>query len=187
MEYKLAVIGGGAVGKSAVTVQYTQNHFVEMYDPTIEDAYRKQVIINGDVCLLDILDTAGQDEYCCLRDAYMRTGRGFILVYSITCRSSFEEVKKLHEEILRAKDKSKVPLVVIGNKCDLEELREVTTLEGKQLAESFGAQFLETSAKSGVNIEETFAGVVNAIQRDDEINNPIKKKSQKKKKECSIL
>ncbi|CAH8519635.1 unnamed protein product [Schistosoma mattheei] len=62
-EYKLVVVGAGGVGKSALTIQLIQNHFVEEYDPTIEDSYRKQMVIDGEICLLDILDTAGQEEY----------------------------------------------------------------------------------------------------------------------------
>ena len=67
-EYKLVVVGGGGVGKSALTIQLIQNHFVDEYDPTIEDSYRKQVTIDEEVCLLDILDTAGQEEYSAMRD-----------------------------------------------------------------------------------------------------------------------
>ena len=67
-EYKLVVVGGGGVGKSALTIQLIQNHFVDEYDPTIEDSYRKQVTIDEEVCLLDILYTAGQEEYSAMRD-----------------------------------------------------------------------------------------------------------------------
>lgn len=74
-EYKLVVVGAGGVGKSALTIQLIQNHFVDEYDPTIEDSYRKQVVIDGETCLLDILDTAGQEEYSAMRDQYMRTGK----------------------------------------------------------------------------------------------------------------
>lgn len=62
-EYKLVIVGGGGVGKSALTIQLIQNHFIDEYDPTIEDSYRKQVTIDEETCLLDILDTAGQEEY----------------------------------------------------------------------------------------------------------------------------
>ena len=72
--FNFALAGG--VGKSALTIQLIQNHFVDEYDPTIEDSYRKQVVIDGETCLLDILDTAGQEEYSAMRDQYMRTGEG---------------------------------------------------------------------------------------------------------------
>merc|ERR1712188_139359 len=115
-EYKLVIVGGGGVGKSALTIQLIQNNFIEEYDPTIEDSYRKQVTIDDETCLLDILDTAGQEEYSAMRDQYMRTGQGFLIVYSITSRSSFDEVAQFRDQILRVKDADKVPIVIVGNK-----------------------------------------------------------------------
>jgi GTPase KRas len=82
-----------------------QSHFVDEYDPTIEDSYRKQCVIDDEVALLDILDTAGQEEYSAMREQYMRTGEGFLLVYSITDQSSFEEIQSFCQQILRVKDK----------------------------------------------------------------------------------
>eukprot|EP00298_Acanthocystis_sp_HF-20_P002433 c12847_g1_i2.p1 GENE.c12847_g1_i2~~c12847_g1_i2.p1 ORF type:complete len:187 (+),score=81.98 c12847_g1_i2:93-653(+) len=164
-EYKLVVVGGGGVGKSALTIQLIQNHFIEEYDPTIEDSYRKQVTIDGEPCLLDILDTAGQEDYSAMRDQYMRTGQGFLAVYSITSRTSFEEVASCREQILRAKDQDKVPMVIVGNKVDLEKDRVVSTVEGRDLAKSFGVPFLETSAKARINVEECFYDLVRQIRQ----------------------
>ena len=73
-----------------------------------------------------MLDTAGQEEYSAMREQYMRTGEGFLLVYSITSRQSFEEITTFQQQILRVKDKDYFPMVVVGNKCDLESEREVT-------------------------------------------------------------
>ena len=94
-EYKLVVVGAGGVGKSALTIQLIQNHFVDEYDPTIEDSYRKQVVIDGETCLLDILDTAGQEEYSAMRDQYMRTGEGFLIVFAVNNAKSFEDITKV--------------------------------------------------------------------------------------------
>jgi small GTP-binding protein len=124
-EYKLVVVGGGGVGKSALTIQFIQSHFVDEYDPTIEDSYRKQCVIDEEVALLDVLDTAGQEEYGAMREQYMRTGEGFLLVYSITSRNSFEEISTFHQQILRVKDQDSFPVVVVANKCDLEYERQV--------------------------------------------------------------
>lgn len=118
-EYKLVVVGAGGVGKSALTIQLIQNHFVDEYDPTIEDSYRKQVVIDGDTCLLDILDTAGQEEYSAMRDQYMRTGEGFLLVFAVNSAKSFEDIGTYREQIKRVKDAEEVPMVLVGNKCDL--------------------------------------------------------------------
>ena len=101
------VLAGG-VGKSALTIQLIQNHFVDEYDPTIEDSYRKQVVIDGETCLLDILDTAGQEEYSAMRDQYMRTGEGFLLVFAVNNAKSFEDISQYREQIKRVKDAEEV-------------------------------------------------------------------------------
>jgi small GTP-binding protein len=136
-------VGGGGVGKSCLTIQLIQSHFVDEYDPTIEgsqsdfvilyhityftsDSYRKQCVIDEEVALLDVLDTAGQEEYSAMREQYMRTGEGFLLVYSITSRQSFEEIMTFQQQILRVKDKDYFPIIVVGNKCDLDMERQVS-------------------------------------------------------------
>ncbi|KAI5288039.1 Ras GTPase ras2, partial [Ascosphaera acerosa] len=86
------------------------NHFVETYDPTIEDSYRKQVVIDGQSCMLEVLDTAGQEEYIALRDQWIRDGEGFILVYSITSRSSFSRMQKFYQQIQLVKESSMGPM-----------------------------------------------------------------------------
>ncbi|KAK6088571.1 Ras-like protein [Seiridium cupressi] len=164
-EYKLVVVGGGGVGKSCLTIQLIQSHFVDEYDPTIEDSYRKQCVIDDEVALLDVLDTAGQEEYSAMREQYMRTGEGFLLVYSITSRQSFDEITTFQQQILRVKDKDYFPMVVVGNKCDLENEREVTRQEGENLAKSFGCKFIETSAKSRINVDKAFYDIVREIRR----------------------
>ena len=78
-----------------MTIQLIQNHFVDEYDPTIEDSYRKQVVIDGETCLLDILDTAGQEEYSAMRDQYMRTGEGFLIVFAVNNAKSFEDITQV--------------------------------------------------------------------------------------------
>ena len=165
-EYKLVVVGGGGVGKSALTIQMVQSHFVDEYDPTIEDSYRKNCLVDGEPALLDVLDTAGQEEYSAMREQYMRTGEGFLLVYSITSRSSFEEIVSFYKQILRVKDKDSFPVVLVGNKCDLGETERAVSLEeGRSLARQFGnCKFLETSAKQRVKVEDAFYELVRQIR-----------------------
>ncbi|KAI5953769.1 RAS1 [Candida theae] len=167
-EYKLVVVGGGGVGKSALTIQLIQSHFVDEYDPTIEDSYRKQCTIDGEQVLLDILDTAGQEEYSAMREQYMRTGEGFLLVYSINSRNSLEELQTFYEQILRVKDRDQVPVLVVGNKCDLEMERQVSYEEGQALANSFNCPFVETSAKLRINVEEAFFDLVKYVRASEE-------------------
>ncbi|CEQ42781.1 SPOSA6832_04645, partial [Sporobolomyces salmonicolor] len=158
-EYKLVVVGGGGVGKSALTIQFIQSHFVD------EDSYRKQCMIDEEVALLDVLDTAGQEEYSAMREQYMRTGEGFLLVYSITSRNSFDEIGTFHQQILRVKDKDYFPVIVVANKCDLEYERQVGSHEGRDLAQHFGCRFIETSAKQRLNVDEAFYNLVREIRK----------------------
>ncbi|CCF60261.1 hypothetical protein KAFR_0J01970 [Kazachstania africana CBS 2517] len=165
-EYKLVVVGGGGVGKSALTIQLIHSHFVDEYDPTIEDSYRKQVVIDNKVTILDILDTAGQEEYSAMREQYMRTGEGFLLVYSVTSRTSFEELMTYYQQIQRVKDSDYIPVVIVGNKSDLEDERQVSYEDGQHIATQMNAPFLETSAKQAINVEEAFYSLVRLV-RDD--------------------
>ncbi|KAL3894327.1 MAG: hypothetical protein SGCHY_005342, partial [Lobulomycetales sp.] len=167
-EYKIVVVGGGGVGKSALTIQFIQSQFVDEYDPTIEDSYRKQCVIDGETALLDVLDTAGQEEYSAMREQYMRTGEGFLLVYSITSRSSFEEIRTFHQQILRVKDRDWFPVMLVGNKCDLENERVVSKHEGEDLARQFRCSFLESSARNKINVEESYYSLVRAIRDESQ-------------------
>jgi GTPase KRas len=125
--------------------------------PTIEDSYRKQVTIDDEVMLLEILDTAGKEEYSAMQDQYFREGQGFLVVYSIVSRSSFEQVMVYVERIKKCKDLDQVPMVIVGNKVDLEEQREVAKEELLDLAKALGGvPCFETSAKTRENIEEAF-------------------------------
>uniref|UniRef100_A0A0N4Z2X2 small monomeric GTPase n=1 Tax=Parastrongyloides trichosuri TaxID=131310 RepID=A0A0N4Z2X2_PARTI len=163
-EYKIVVLGSGGVGKSALTVQFVQGIFVEKYDPTIEDSYRKQVEVDGELCMLEILDTAGTEQFTAMRDLYMKNGQGFVLVYSITAQSSFNDLMELREQILRVKDTENVPMILVGNKCDLEEERVVGKDQGQNLARNFNCSFMEASSKSKVNVQEVFYDLIRQIK-----------------------
>ncbi|XP_057296329.1 ras-related protein Rap-1b isoform X1 [Hydractinia symbiolongicarpus] len=179
-EYKLVVLGSGGVGKSALTVQFVQGIFVEKYDPTIEDSYRKQVEVDGQQAMLEILDTAGTEQFTAMRDLYMKNGQGFVLVYSITAQSTFNDLMDLRDQILKVKDTNDVPMVLVGNKCDLEDERVVGKDQGQNLAKQFeNCTFLETSAKMKINVNEIFHDLVRQVNRrqpDSERKNPGKKK-----------
>ncbi|KAF8328013.1 ras-like protein [Amanita rubescens] len=166
-EYKIVAVGGGGVGKSALTIQFIQNVFVDEYDPTIEDSYKKQSSIDDEVALLDVLDTAGQEEYGAMREQYIRVGEGFLLIYSITSRNSFEEISTFYQQILRAKDLDYFPVIIVANKCDLEYERQVGINEGRDLAKHFGCKFIETSAKLRINVDEAFTDLVREVRKYD--------------------
>lgn len=100
-----------------------------------------------------------------MREQYMRNGEGFLLVYSITSRMSFEEITTFYQQICRVKDRDYFPMVLVGNKCDLETDRQVSSQEGRDLAKQFGCRFIETSAKQRIQVEEAFFEVVRDIRR----------------------
>eukprot|EP01095_Lingulamoeba_sp_RSL-Kostka_P000529 TRINITY_DN10810_c0_g1_i1.p1 TRINITY_DN10810_c0_g1~~TRINITY_DN10810_c0_g1_i1.p1 ORF type:complete len:210 (+),score=61.23 TRINITY_DN10810_c0_g1_i1:57-632(+) len=191
MEYKLVIAGSGGVGKSAITINYIQHTFVDVYDPTIEDSYRKQVQIGDEVCILDILDTAGQEEYSVMRDSYYRLGVGFIIVFSLTELKSFEAVDSFICQIKRIKDTDQVPIVLVGNKSDLVSERVITEEQFKEKADSHNIPFLETSASSRINIDETFTLCVEEIRRIENKKKGYhfsnKSDNKKKKLQCVLF
>ncbi|ETO19833.1 hypothetical protein RFI_17396 [Reticulomyxa filosa] len=111
LEYKIVVLGSANVGKSALTVRMASGNFVDDYDPTIEDTYRKLISVDNTPVTVDLLDTAGVDEFSAMREQWMRDGKGFLLVYSITSKTSFEEMQTLYEKLCRAKDTEKIPML----------------------------------------------------------------------------
>ncbi|KAK2848997.1 hypothetical protein Q5P01_008831 [Channa striata] len=124
-EYKVVVLGSGGVGKSALTVQFVTGTFIEKYDPTIEDFYRKEIEVDSSPSVLEILDTAGTEQFASMRDLYIKNGQGFILVYSLVNQQSFQDIRPMRDQIVRVKRFEKVPLILVGNKVDLESEREV--------------------------------------------------------------
>eukprot|EP00834_Sanchytrium_tribonematis_P004013 NODE_177_length_14091_cov_0.996141.p10 type:complete len:123 gc:universal NODE_177_length_14091_cov_0.996141:11745-11377(-) len=122
-----------------------------------------------------------------MREQYMRTGDGFLLVYSITQRSTFEETSSFHDQILRVVDLEYFPIVLVGNKCDMESERQVSTQEGKDLSKSWNSKFFESSAKLRTNVNECYYTLVREIRkfRHNDPDSDIKKKGRTKK--CIIL
>jgi len=184
-EYKIVVLGSGGVGKSALTVQFVQGIFVEKYDPTIEDSYRKQVEVDNQLCMLEILDTAGTEQFTAMRDLYMKNGNGFVLVYSITTQSSFMDLMEIRDQILKVKDKDDVPMVLVGNKCDLEDERVVGKDEGFSMARRFGnCGFMETSAKARIGVQDVFYDLVRQINRN---SHDVQRTKEKGAHCCTLL
>jgi small GTP-binding protein len=161
---KVAVLGDGGVGKTAVVIQFVSNHFPEGYDPTIEDWYRRNITVDAIPVLLEILDTAGQAEFTPLRDQWIRFSDGFILVYNITSRQSFDELRNIKKHIDLVKEDENIPLVLVGNKKDLDTHREVAAAEAQQLSLEWRTQVFETSAKTRDNIDPVFQHIVRLIR-----------------------
>ncbi|KAH8341146.1 hypothetical protein KR074_002360 [Drosophila pseudoananassae] len=146
-ERNIAMMGYRSVGKSSLSIQFVEGQFVDSYDPTIENTFTKVTRVNSQDYSVKLIDTAGQDEYSIFPVQYSMDFHGYVLVYSITSKKSFEVIQIIYEKLLDVMGKKYVPVVLVGNKTDLHQERTVSTEEGKKLAESWRAAFLETSAK----------------------------------------
>lgn len=183
------MVGSGGVGKSALTLQFMYDEFVEDYEPTKADSYRKKVVLDGEDVQIDILDTAGQEDYAAIRDNYFRSGEGFLLVFSITEQESFSATAEFREQILRVKEEELLPLLVVGNKCDLEERRQVSCEEATAKASEWGVPYVETSAKTRANVDKVFFDLMREVRKKKMAESKDKNgpSGKKKKKRCSIL
>lgn len=141
--------------------------------------------VDGEPCVLEILDSAGTEQFSAMRDLYMRNGEGFVLVYSLTALGTFHDIPEMHEQICRVKDTTDVPVVLVGNKCDLGDQRTVPFVDGQALATKLGhcCTFMEASAKQKLNVDKIFVDLVRQIRE----MNPPKKVKQVNKHHCMIL
>ncbi|KTG05661.1 hypothetical protein cypCar_00044845 [Cyprinus carpio] len=192
--HKVIMVGSGGVGKSALTLQFMYDEFVEDYEPTKADSYRKKVVLDGEEVQIDILDTAGQEDYAAIRDNYFRSGEGFLLVFSITEPESFSASSDFREQILRVKaEDDKIPLLLVGNKSDLEDRRQVSADEARTKADEWSVQYVETSAKTRANVDKVFFDLMREVRTKKMSENKEKngKKSGKNKKSlkerCMLL
>jgi len=181
--HKVIMVGSGGVGKSALTLQFMYDEFVEDYEPTKADSYRKKVVLDGEEVQIDILDTAGQEDYAAIRDNYFRSGEGFLLVFSITEHESFTATAEFREQILRVKaEEDKIPLLLVGNKSDLEERRQVSVDEARGKADEWGVQYVETSAKTRANVDKVFFDLMRDVRGKKMSENKDKNGKGKNKK-----
>lgn len=152
------------------------------------DNYRREVTVNGTQCQIDILDTGGQEDYVRIRDNYFIGGEGFFCVFSIVERESFAAMNDHREQILRVKGTQEIPMILVGNKVDLEHRREVSQQEAEHLAQSWGITYIETSAKTSVNIDKAYTNLlIEIIKSKQPDHQPTKKEQEKKGKCCLIL
>jgi small GTP-binding protein len=151
----------------AITLRFVQKTFVENYDPTIEDAYRQSIRVDTYSFMMQILDTAGQEDYVSLRSSWIRDKDGLIMVFDLSSRKSFEEVQSYLDQVLELYEDQVPPILLVGNKCDLEN-REIKESEAKEVAKDYlCVEYLDSSAKSGVNIDAIFHRLGRHIRERD--------------------
>mmetsp|Transcript_39683 Transcript_39683/g.120176 ORF Transcript_39683/g.120176 Transcript_39683/m.120176 type:complete len:220 (+) Transcript_39683:71-730(+) len=154
--FKIVLLGDSSVGKSNLLSRFTRDEFDQESRSTIGVEFAsKTVKANGKVLKAQIWDTAGQERFRTITSAYYRGADGIILVYDITDRESFNHIDDWLAEVNRYVNESTCKILV-GNKCDNTEERQVSTEEAKKKAEDLGIAFVETSAKDATNVEEAF-------------------------------
>ena len=192
--FKLALIGDSGVGKTCVLTRYTDNQFQTSFLSTIGIDFKvKMIQLNGKTIKLQIWDTAGQDRFRSITPAIYRDALGIFVLYDLTMRESFDHVKVWLEDIEKYAPASGLEMMLIANKCDLEDRRQVTTTEGKGLAEEHKMAYIETSAESNHNITEAFENMARKIfakssimqsQRTDTVVLTPQDKTQRPPKKC---
>lgn len=164
--HKAILIGDSAVGKTSIVNQYIFNSCSPEHRATIGIDFFSKILKEGDTTIrLQIWDTAGQEKFHSLIPSYIRNSTVAILVYDITLRSSFENLQKWHQTVIKT---SNPFCIVVGNKSDLDSERQISIDEGEKFAHQIKADFIETSARTPTNIQELFKKVASAPTALDE-------------------
>ena len=163
MMFKIVLVGDASVGKTNIMSKYLKNEFHEDSKATVGVEFgAKQFTVEGHKIKAQIWDTAGQERYKAMTSAYFKGAKGAFIVYDITNKSSFESVDRWLNDLRVSADKN-LTVIIIGNKCDLEQQRDVKKEQGEEKSKSNGVAFMETSALSGENIDKAFDKMVNEV------------------------
>jgi len=161
--FKLLIIGNSSVGKTSFLFRYADDSFTSAFVSTVGIDFKVKTVFRQDKRVkLQIWDTAGQERYRTITTAYYRGAMGFILMYDVTNEESFSSV---HDWCTQIKTYSwdNAQVILVGNKCDMEDERVISFERGKQLADSLGLEFFETSAKDNINVRAVFERLVDII------------------------
>jgi small GTP-binding protein len=181
---KIAIVGSRSVGKSSLTVQFVDGHFVDSYYPTIENTFSKIIKYKNQDFATEIIDTAGQDaptdtlasskdEYSILNSKHFIGIHGYMIVYSVASKQSFEMARIIRDKILNHLGTESVPLVIVGNKSDLRpEQRQVKPEEGRALADEFKCAWTETSARYSENVIKAFELIIEEVEKSQNPSEP---------------
>ena len=172
--FKVLLIGNSDVGKSSLILRYVDQIWNDVFVPTIGVDFKvKSIEVAQKLVKMQIWDTAGQERFRNVISSYFKGAHGILLIYDITCRESFKELENWLGEVERHAS-SQVLKILIGNKCDLEEKREIQKDEGEAFAMRNGMQFIETSAKNNTNVSEAFEALAKIMVESSNKRNAIK-------------
>ncbi|KAF7665486.1 hypothetical protein LDENG_00141300 [Lucifuga dentata] len=161
--FKILIIGNSSVGKTSFLFRYADDSFTPAFVSTVGIDFKVKTIYRNDKRIkLQIWDTAGQERYRTITTAYYRGAMGFILMYDITNEESFNAVQDWSTQI-KTYSWDNAQVLLVGNKCDMEDERVVATERGRQLSEQLGFEHFETSAKDNINVKQTFERLVDII------------------------
>ncbi|XP_069023242.1 ras-related protein Rab-3D-like [Embiotoca jacksoni] len=161
--FKLLIIGNSSVGKTSFLFRYADDSFTPAFVSTVGIDFKVKTIYRNDKRVkLQIWDTAGQERYRTITTAYYRGAMGFLLMYDITSQDSFCAVQDWATQI-KTYSWDNAQVVLVGNKLDLEEDRQVPTADAQRVATELGFQFFEASAKDNVNVKQVFDRLVDVI------------------------
>uniref|UniRef100_G1LX59 Ras-related protein Rab-3 n=1 Tax=Ailuropoda melanoleuca TaxID=9646 RepID=G1LX59_AILME len=161
--FKILIIGNSSVGKTSFLFRYADDSFTPAFVSTVGIDFKVKTIYRNDKRIkLQIWDTAGQERYRTITTAYYRGAMGFILMYDITNEESFNAVQDWSTQI-KTYSWDNAQVLLVGNKCDMEDERVVSSERGRQLADHLGFEFFEASAKDNINVKQTFERLVDVI------------------------
>ena len=169
--YKLIMVGDKGVGKTSLLERFAKDEdfvFSEEVPTTVGVDFRSKIIeLDGETTKLQIWDTAGDERFRSITNAYFRGARGVLIVYDVTNRDSFNNVQPGHYKMAKDRAGDEIRIGMVGNKSDLSDKRAVTFGQGKELATDLGVLFMETSVKEGQNVADPFIQLVIDIRRGD--------------------
>ena len=196
---QILLLGDMAVGKTCLINRYTNGVFKEEYTSTVGiDFYTKPEEINNKTVQVKIWDTVGQERFRALTPSFLRNAEGVVIVFDVTSQESFDNVKGWINSVKSNIGENVIPIIIVGNKIDMENMREISKEDGNKTASENGFKYFETSAKTGKGVDEAFKEIVNQIldiqdKNDDEkvderpsvkIHKDNNKDNQKKKGCC---
>ena len=185
LSLKLLLIGDSEVGKTSLLLKYTEHIFPEEHIATIGVEYKDKFITKENYNIrLQIWDTAGQERFHSITKNIYRNTNGVLFIYDITKRESFDNIKNWIIDLESIE--SDIKGIILGNKNDLNEKREVNLNELKSLGEQFNMPFMETSAKNNINVNEGFELIVNELLKDKDDNQIMEMFSRKTKSDLSV-